>query len=394
MTMKRRTTLGAMAGSLMATFGLAASNGSAANSGTTVPDGRVSRAVDVLKTAREQARRRAVGLRSEVGAEKAKRLGMHARQKLDQVDQLIERTKSTSSGWEALELSRKASVYSSFVKGLHQVENGKLSQSEITSKRSQSRSKIDARVSNAQTGPRSDSELVVLAEMHRSLRAARKHTDDVERLLTSDDRSTEVNVAQAFAELEAATGNLSDVALIRKSNTEKLKGGASSSPSVTYESLIDTARTELNGTSTSKDSFAEAAVEAPQRFVEKAESYRSMGLDAGATVAALKTFAYTQAVDSVVDVPNPWNTSESVSLDAAESDKEAAVSTVESQLDGSDNPLDKVLLSIADGKILSGNRLMDRAQRRSDPKDSDALTVADANYRMVETLAEPIEKVS
>lgn len=393
MTMERRTTLGAMAGSLMATVGLAASNGSAANSDTTAPDGRVSRPVDVSKTAREQARRRAVGLRSEVGAEKAKGLGMHARQKLDQVDQLIERSKSTSSGWEALELSRKASVYSSFVKGLQQVENGKLSQSEITSKRSQSRSKIDARVSNARTGPRSDSELVVLAEMHRSLRAARKHTDDVERLLASDERSTEENVAQAFAELEAATGNLSDVALIRKSNTEKLNGGASSSPSVTYKSLIDTARTELDATPTSEDSFAGAAVEAPQRFVEKAESYRNMGLDAGATVAASKAVAYTKAVDSVTDIPNPWTTSDSVSLDAAKSDKEAALSAVESRFDGSDNPLEQVVLSIADGKILSGDQLVDRAQRRSDPEDSDALTVANANYRMAEALADSIEQI-
>lgn len=389
--MKRRTTLGAAVGSLVAAVGLGSANTSTATTSST--DRRnIPNPVAISEEAVRKARTKAKGERSEAAQIAGNGVSQQVQQKHSQSKKFLNQSRSVSNNWAALRLARKASVYASFVKAEKMATQGDLSEEDVLSAQSRVQSRVDTKIRATRSEANSDEALVVLGEVHRSLIAADNHLNNLDRLLESESRSPEVNISQAYGSVQGALMNLADADQILAANRSAVNGNGNSTPSVSLGSLREELQSTLNSISTSSSSFASVAVEAPEGFLSKAEGYDGHGLTAGSTMATLEGLSLAESVTRAEELPNPWESSETVNLEDVRDDKEAAESAIDSRYDGPGDQLKQSILASAQDEVVSGDSLLARAENRENPEESDSLVIANAHYRMAAGIAESTDR--
>lgn len=382
--MNRRDILGTAVGSLLLSAGISSADDQRERTGDRF-DGRSARnPVEISTGAVQSARTHARGLLEEAHGKDLRGVGRSVAQRQNKAEQYLTASEDIASNWSALTLARKAAVNATLVNTATEVDEGTLSADDVRSEASQASKKLERKISAVRSTPRSNEDLVVLAEMHRSLNAAGNHLEQIEKLINADGRPRVWNLAQARGSVQSTLMNISDSEYIADSNRRTLDH-SDGSVSVEYDDLVFEAEALVDAQTVSQTSFDSVAIETPEGYLDRSEAYRSKGLEAGAIVAALKAVSFAKTVDTVEDIPNPWETSGRVKLADVENDKETAVSEIGAQ--DANGPLGQVILHAASEYVSAGDDLFAQAEIRNNIEDSEALVLANAKYRIAAGLA-------
>ncbi|SEW26288.1 hypothetical protein [Natrinema salifodinae] len=393
--MKRRTTLGAIAGAVVGTAGIGAARGVAATSTSSGTDREIPRPVTLSSEAIQRIQTHAQ-VQPATNIDHDELTNPDAVKQANRQQALLEKSIAASDDWDALVAARQSTVSGYTVEGYQKAASGTITENSIKNEVADVRSAIGRAKRALKRQPKSDKSLVVLGEVQHSLNAGTDHLDQVPTLFESGKRSTETSLAQAYSSVKAASMSVTDAELINSSNAEvfgESTSTGSTGPSVEYDAVIPTERSEI-AKSYDSDRYASIAAESADGYRNRAKTLAERGYDEAAVISSLKGDAMMVAADELTSVPNPWTTDQGVTISATtESAERARASVEEATEERTDDPLSLVLQNTAYDQQLYADSMLERSEAQLDPEETESLVVSLASYQTAEAISNSLDEI-